>query len=214
MPGILSLPLPTLKRLPLYLELLRERGAEGEQWISSEAISRRLGLTAIQVRKDLGMTGAPASPKRGFRVAEATALIEGLLGHRLLTDVALIGASPRGEAACGDASLGRQGYRVAAVFDPSPERDADTLCGFKVLPLVELPGIARRLGVKLALLAVGESRFPGCARFAAESGIRGLVNISGEPIDPIDGLVIIQEDLGFQLASLSRELDLRAKSEA
>jgi redox-sensing transcriptional repressor len=206
MSGLLSLPLPTIKRLPLYLEILKTRKAAGEEWLSSESISRELGLTAIQVRKDLGLTGAPASPKRGFKIEETAALIEGLLGAKALTNVFIIGAGARGEAACGDPSLGRRGFKIVAAFDPSPESSGPTLCGLKVLPMSELPALAHRLRVRLALFLTRESMFPGCARLAAEAGIKGIVNLSGEPIEESEDLVIFQEDLGFQLATLSREL--------
>jgi redox-sensing transcriptional repressor len=214
MSAVVSLPLPTLKRLPRYLELLKDRSAKGEEWVSSESMSRCLGLTAIQVRKDLGLTGAPASPKRGFRIEETLSLIEEILGTNHLTGVFLIGAGARGGAACDDPSLASRGFKIAAIFDPSPEIREGTLCGFKVLPLAELPALAKRVGVRLAILTISESRFPGCARLAFEAGIQGLINLSGEALEAIEGLVILQDDLGFQLASLSRELEKNSKQKS
>jgi redox-sensing transcriptional repressor len=211
MPDLVSLPLPTLKRLPRYLTLLQEGGARGEEWMSSEAMARILGLTAIQVRKDLALTGAPASPRRGFRVDETAKLIGEILGADNFTPVFLIGAGPRGEAACRDESLGRRGFRIVAVLDPDPSLWTEVVCGLKVLPLAELPGLVRSLRVRLALLAVSESRYPGCARLAAEAGIRGLVNLSGESLEEIEELVVVHEDLGCQLASITRELDKRLR---
>jgi hypothetical protein len=37
------------------------------------------------------------------------------------------------------------------------------------------------------------------------------VNISGEALEEIEGLVVAQEDLGLQLASIKRELDKRLR---
>jgi redox-sensing transcriptional repressor len=213
-PDFVSLPLPTIKRLPRYLEILKERSAAGDEWLSSEALSRRLGLTAIQVRKDLALTRAPAAPKRGFRVEETAAIIADILGAHSLTGVFLIGAGSRGEAACEDDSLRDRGFKIVAVFDPSPELEARTLCGFKVLPISEMPDLVRRMGVNVALLAVRESRYPGCARLAALAGIRGIVNLSGEAPEGCEDIVVQQEDLGFQLASVARELDRRRKAGA
>jgi redox-sensing transcriptional repressor len=212
MPGLISIPLPTLKRLPLYLELFKESGAGGDEWLSSESIARRLGLTAIQVRKDLALTFAPASPKRGFRVGETTALIGELLGANHLASVFLVGLGPRAEAACQDGNLARHGFKIIAAFDPSLEREADMIRGLKVFPLIELPGLARSLGVSLAVMTASESRYPGTVRFVAEAGIRGLVNLSGETIEEEEGLVVAQDDLGFQLTSLARELDRRNRN--
>lgn len=209
MPKYVSLPLPTLKRLPLYLELFKARCAAGEAWLSSETIGRQLGFTAIQVRKDLALTGAPASPKLGFRAEETADLIGDLLGENNLTNVFLIGAGPRGEAACQDRSLEKRGFKIVAVFDPSPELEAEMVCGYKVLPIAQMQGLAKRMGVRLALLTVRESAYPGCALLAAEAGIRGLVNLSGESVEEVDGLLVLQEDIGFQLAEVSRAVEKR-----
>jgi AT-rich DNA-binding protein len=203
-PDYVSLPLPTLKRLPLYLELFEERGAKGDEWLSSEAISRRLGFTAIQVRKDLGLTGSPASPRLGFRVAQTTERISEIIGAKELAPVVLIGAGARGEAACADGSLATRGFTIAAVFDPEPRRIGTSLGGFKVLPLAELPPLAKRMRVSLAILAARESEYPGCLSLVEEAGIRGLVNLSGEPVEEAGGLAVVEEDLGFELASLAR----------
>ena len=53
---------PTIKRLPLYLRLLRKMKADGEEYASGTVVARELGLDPIVVRKDLAITGAVGRP--------------------------------------------------------------------------------------------------------------------------------------------------------
>lgn len=208
MAEFVSLPLPTLRRLPLYLDLLTEKEREGEAWLSSESIGRELGLTAIQVRKDLALTRAPASPKLGFRVSETRGIISDLLGMNNLTDVFLLGAGLRGQAAFEDMSIEHHGFKIVALFDPRAAMSAKIICGHKVFPLAMLPNLSKRMGVRMAILTLRESDFPGISRLIANAGIHGLLNLTGEPLEDLDELVIEADDIGFQLASIARKLEL------
>ena len=59
-----------LKRLPLYLRLLREMEQGGNVYASGAALAEALNLDPIVVRKDLAKTGAVrrawASPSRSW----------------------------------------------------------------------------------------------------------------------------------------------------
>ena len=60
--------IPTIKRFPSYLRLLRQYMGEGEQWVSATRLAEELGLTPIQVRKDMAGTGVEGKPKVGFEI--------------------------------------------------------------------------------------------------------------------------------------------------
>jgi NADH/NAD ratio-sensing transcriptional regulator Rex len=49
---------PTLKRLPLYLRLLRKMKENGDEFASGTVVAKEPGLDPIVVRKDLAITGA------------------------------------------------------------------------------------------------------------------------------------------------------------
>ena len=58
---------PTLKRLPLYLRLLKKMKADGEKYASGTVVAKKLSLDPIVVRKDLAITGAVGRPRLGFQ---------------------------------------------------------------------------------------------------------------------------------------------------
>jgi redox-sensing transcriptional repressor len=74
---------PSVRRLPSYLQVIRElRQGEGEEgeFISATVIAQELQLDSIQVRKDLAMTGISGMPKKGYPVEALVRAIERFLG--------------------------------------------------------------------------------------------------------------------------------------
>jgi len=63
---IKAVPEPTLRRFPMYIQLLKRLKNENIRYISSNTIADELGLDSIQVRKDLSLTGTIGKPKLGL----------------------------------------------------------------------------------------------------------------------------------------------------
>jgi len=57
----LSASIPTIRRLPSYLQVVKRYKSEGFTVISGTVIAEELELEAIQVRKDLAVTGIVGS---------------------------------------------------------------------------------------------------------------------------------------------------------
>ena len=72
--------IPTLKRLPLYLRLLRQMKEDGRDYASGTVVAKKLSLDPIVVRKDLAITGAVGRPRLGFPMDEIIEAIEDFLG--------------------------------------------------------------------------------------------------------------------------------------
>ena len=112
-----NIPLPTLKRFPVYLGLLKECQEQGEEWISASYIAGRLNLKSIQVRKDLSCTGVVGKPKKGFLISEMMEALSFYLGEGNLSDVLLVGVGNLGKALLADKRLTRHGFEIVAAFD-------------------------------------------------------------------------------------------------
>ena len=81
--------IPTIKRFPSYLRLLRQYKEAGSEWISATRLADDLGLTAVQVRKDMAGTGVEGKPKVGFEIAPLIEAIIHNLGWDSETDAIL-----------------------------------------------------------------------------------------------------------------------------
>jgi NADH/NAD ratio-sensing transcriptional regulator Rex len=67
---------PSVRRLPLYLQTVRQAQREGIQYISGTFIAHELNLKLIQVRKDLSITPIIGKPKKGYPIGSLMRAIE------------------------------------------------------------------------------------------------------------------------------------------
>ncbi|HBO45175.1 MAG TPA: redox-sensing transcriptional repressor Rex, partial [Planctomycetaceae bacterium] len=94
-------PVPSVRRLPLYLRLLRELQSNQRETVSCTHIAESLGMGTVQIRKDLAMTGIVGRPKVGYPVGGLIDAIESFLGWTETTNAVLVGAGSLGGAILG-----------------------------------------------------------------------------------------------------------------
>ncbi|MFA6507414.1 MAG: redox-sensing transcriptional repressor Rex [Treponemataceae bacterium] len=209
----LGAPLPTIRRLPVYVRILKERHEAGDIWISSDALGRRLDLGAIQVRKDLSSVGAEGKAKHGFPIAETIRVLTEFLGTDDYAEVFLIGAGPLGAAVLADDNVVRHGFKIVAVFDPDRDLSGAEVFGFKVFPLSKMTDLVRRTGVKIAVLAVGPSALREATDVIAATELEGVFDLTGLAPELPKRMVVVREDFGSHLAALAGELGGKRRAE-
>src|SRR5512135_127531 len=111
-----SMPLPSIRRLPLYLRFLKQLRSRGREVVSCTHISRELGLVSTQVRKDLAMTGIVGKPKVGYDVPALVSAIEGFLGWNNSRDAFVVGVGGLGSALMGYEGFTQYGLNIVAGF--------------------------------------------------------------------------------------------------
>ena len=74
------LRLPTIKRLPTYLHILKRLQAEGNEYVSTTELINELDFKPILVRKDLVLMGIPGKPRTGYCLTDLIEAIEKFLG--------------------------------------------------------------------------------------------------------------------------------------
>ncbi|MBI9109426.1 MAG: redox-sensing transcriptional repressor Rex [Spirochaetales bacterium] len=201
-----SAPLPSVRRLPLYLTVLEEFEREGREWISTTDFSEVLFLKPIQVRKDLAHTGIIGKPKKGFKVDELIATINNFLGWNNLTDAFIVGAGALGSALLGYTGFQHHGLNIVAAFDVSPLVIGKIIHGKKVLPLEQLQDLGQRMKVRLGIITVPSEGAQNAADKLIEAGISGIWNFSPVKLHVPPNVVVQREDLSSGLAVLSVKL--------
>ena len=147
-----ALPLPTIRRYPVYLRCINEMIAAGETHISSAVVAEKLGLDSVLARKDLAMAGVPGKPRRGYPARELQAAITAALGWDNSTDAVLVGVGSLGNALLGYRGFEEQSLSIAAAFDASPEIVGKTIHGVKgaALLLKDVNGFVANLRAQLS----------------------------------------------------------------
>ena len=82
---------PVIRRLPRYYRFLGELKAQGITRISSGELSRRMGLTASQVRQDFNCFGEFGQQGYGYNVSGLRMEIGKILGLDKHTPMILLG---------------------------------------------------------------------------------------------------------------------------
>ena len=113
-----GIPIPTIKRLPSYLRLLKAYREEGMEMISATLLADELGLKPIQVRKDISCTGIEGKPKVGFSVNGLIDAIIEALGWDNATDAILVGVGHLGSALARYEGFENYGLKIAAALTP------------------------------------------------------------------------------------------------
>ncbi|MGE4357653.1 MAG: redox-sensing transcriptional repressor Rex, partial [Candidatus Omnitrophota bacterium] len=93
------IPQTTVYRLSLYLRTLERMEKEGKEYISSQQLSRKTGVSAHQIRRDLSYFGKFGKSRLGYcfnSLVEHLRKILGIDGN--IWKVALIGAGNLGKA--------------------------------------------------------------------------------------------------------------------
>ena len=96
-----QIPLPTIRRYPIYLRAIKAKVAGGEFYVSSAVLAEELGFDPVLSRKDLAMVGIPGKPRRGYPAGELCEAISHALGWDIPTEAAIVGVGSLGRALLG-----------------------------------------------------------------------------------------------------------------
>lgn len=201
--GTVILPPATANRLGLYLRELQHFQRSGVETIKSVMLSRRLGLSDSQIRRDLAMFGQFGKRGVGYHVAG----LIGALRHTLGTDgqwgVVLVGLGNLGLALLRYRGFADQGFVLKAVFDADPAKIGQTIDGVSVFDFEKIADILPQLDAKMAILAVPASQAQQVASQLEVLGISGILNFTPVSLSISKRISIVDVDLALELQRLA-----------
>jgi redox-sensing transcriptional repressor len=207
-----SVPEPTLRRLPKYIQLCKKLKKENVKYISSNTIADELGVDSIQVRKDLSLTGIVGKPKLGFDLDE---LIQSLL-HTLnwdnIKDAFLVGPGSLGSAILGYQTFRGYGLNIIATFDNDPEKIGKTLNGIEVLSVEKLPDMIKRMHINIGVITVPAEEAQNVTDAMVEGGILAIWNFAPVHLKVPKEVIIENAQLSQSLGVLTHKLAEKLKS--
>src|SRR5574344_629997 len=107
-----------LRRLPDYLNLLKNLAGEGVKYISCQTIADCLNLNQEQVRKDIALISTiDGIPNRGRDINLLIKDIETILGYDDTHNAILVGVGNLGSALLNFNGFEQYGLKIVAAFD-------------------------------------------------------------------------------------------------
>ena len=202
----MSVPEPTLRRLPLYYRLLKQLRDGGRTGISCTMLGTELKLDPTQIRKDIEMTGTVGRPKVGYDLNELLCAIERFLGWDTTTEAFLVGAGSLGEALMGYPGFAECGLNIVAAFDVDSNKCHRVIHGKHVRHISKLPNLMRRMRVRFGIITVPASEAQHAADLLVEGGVLAIWNFAPAKIQVPERIIVTNEDLYCSLAVLSQKM--------
>ena len=106
-----------IRRLPRYYRYLGELLESGVERISSNELSKRMKVTASQIRQDLNNFGGFGQQGYGYNVKYLYTEIAKILGIDRQHNLIIIGAGNLGQAIANYANFERRGFIIKGMFD-------------------------------------------------------------------------------------------------
>ena len=196
-----------IKRLPRYFRYLRILMREGKTRISSAELSRRMNITASQIRQDLNCFGGFGQQGYGYNVNYLYARICELLGVGAGLQAIIIGGGNLGRALAKNEMFEKRGVDIVAIFDIDESLVGTTVNDIPIIHIDEFERYAATHTVDMAVLTLPKAQALDMAQRIAETDISGIWNFTGQELDIVDSDVVVENvHLGDSLMSLNYEL--------
>lgn len=196
-----------IRRLPRYYRYLEDLLENGVERISSGELSRKMNVTASQIRQDLNNFGGFGQQGYGYNVKYLRDEIGKILGLHEQQNMVIIGAGNLGQALANYASFEKRGFVLKGIFDVNPRLEGMTIRGVRIHMMDELQDFIRRENVKLAVLTIPKAKAVEVANLVVEAGVKGIWNFVHRDLQVPKDVIVENVHLSESLMRLSYNIN-------
>ena len=192
-----------ISRLPRYYRYLGDLLEAGVERISSNDLSKKMQVTASQIRQDLNNFGGSGQQGYGYNVKYLYTEIGKILGLDKDHNFIIIGAGNLGQALANYASFERNGFILKSLFDVNPRLEGVTIRGIPVRMLDELEGYLQENDIEIAALTLPKSKAEEVADVLVANGIKAIWNFAHTDLTLPKDVIVESVHLADSLMKLS-----------
>ena len=200
-----------IKRLPRYYRYLSELLEKGIDRISSHELSKKMNVTASQIRQDFNNIGGFGQQGYGYNVSFLHDEIGKILGLEHNYNVIIVGAGNLGQALANYGGFTKRGFQMAAIFDINPEKIGKTINGIPVYSIDEIETFIQKHSVDIAALTLPKDQASKIAGYLAEVGVEAFWNFASTDLKVPSHVVVENVHLAESLMRLSYRLSEKDK---
>lgn len=190
-----------IRRLPRYYRYLGELIEENVERISSNELSRRMKVTASQIRQDLNNFGGFGQQGYGYNVRFLYNEIGRILGLDHVHSMIIVGAGHLGQALANYVKFEKRGFKIIGIFDTDPRLKGCMVRGIGIQMLDELPEFLKEYKVEIATLTIPKDSALNVAELLVANGIKAIWNFAH-----IDLNLVLPSDIIVENVHLSESL--------
>lgn len=204
------MPDVVIRRLVIYLRILSEMDlGTGPNYISSQELGQRAGVSPAQVRKDLASFGEFGKQGVGYEAHYLRDELRSILNLDRAVNVAVFGFGELGTALTRYVARRatrdeRYPFRIAAVFDSDPNKIGQTAePGVEVSRPEALAEVAREKALDIVIVAVPAAAAQGVVDLCVKADIRAILNFAPTKLFVPENVRVHHTDVSLELQQLS-----------
>ena len=202
-----------ISRLPRYYRYLGDLLAHDVERISSNDLSKKMNVTASQIRQDLNNFGGFGQQGYGYNVKYLHTEIGKILGLDVEHSIVIIGAGNLGQALANYSSFEDIGFRLKGIFDVNPRLEGVTIRGVPIQMIENLKSFVMENNIEIAVLTIPKTKAVQVAETLADTGIKAIWNFAHTDLQLPDSIIVENVHLSESLMRLSYKLGRRGEEE-
>jgi len=196
-----------ISRLPRYYRYLGDLLAHDVERISSSDLSKRMNVTASQIRQDLNNFGGFGQQGYGYNVKYLYTEIGKILGLNTKHSFVIIGAGNLGQALANYASFESRGFMLKGLFDANPKLEGIMVRGVPIQMMDKLKDFVMENHIEIAVLTIPKTQAAEVAEMLADTGIRAIWNFAHTDLHLPKSIIVENVHLSESLMRLSYKLE-------
>ena len=192
-----------IRRLPRYYRYLGELLEIGVERISSNDLSKRMKVTASQIRQDLNNFGGFGQQGYGYNVKYLYTEIGKILGLEEDHNIIIIGAGNLGQALANYAAFENRGFILKGIFDVNPRLQGVSIRGVPIRMMDDLKAFVQNNNIDIAVLTIPKEKAIEVANMLVDNGVRAIWNFAHTDLNLPDNIVVENVHLSESLMQLS-----------
>ena len=192
-----------IRRLPRYYRYLGELLENGVERISSGDLSKRMKVTASQIRQDLNNFGGFGQQGYGYNVKYLYTEIGKILGLEEDHNIIIIGAGNLGQALANYTAFEKRGFILKGIFDVNPRLQGVSIRGVPVRMMDELKTFIQNNDVEIGVLTIPKEKAIEVANLLVDNGVRAIWNFAHTDLNLPDNVIVENVHLSESLMRLS-----------
>ena len=201
-----KVPEVVVARLPRYYRYLGNLLKQDITRISSGALSKKMNVTASQIRQDFNYFGGFGQQGYGYNVEYLYNAIGEILGLHDKDTMIILGAGNLGRALANHNNFAKRGFRLVGIFDIDENIVGSHINGVEVLHSDCLREFLKNNRVDIAILALPKTAVLKTAELLADCGVKGLLNFSYIELDLPHNIAIENVHMSDSMMRLSYKI--------
>ena len=195
-----------ISRLPRYYRYLGDLLEAGVERISSSDLSKKMHVTASQIRQDLNNFGGFGQQGYGYNVKYLYTEIGKILGLDIVHPMIIVGAGNLGQALANYVEFEKRGFKLVGIFDVNPVLEGIAVRGIEIQMISDLPFFMKENNIEIAILTLPKNKARDMAEILIENGIKAIWNFANIDLDTPDDVIVENVHLSESLMTLSYNL--------